>query len=97
MNRTKSLFAAAVGCMAFVAGVAVADEAVSDSALVERVTGKLSVDDPAVVRRMKIEAKDGVVTVTGKATTPSEAAKVLRDVQSVAGVQKVKNDINIQL
>ena len=97
MNRTKSLFAAAVGCMAFVAGVALADDALSDSALVERVTGKLSVDDPAVVRRMKVEAKDGVVTVTGQAVTATEAAKVLRDVRSVAGVQKVKDDINIRL
>ncbi len=98
MNRTKSLFAAAVGCMAFVSGVALAEDApVSDSQITERVVGKLKVDDPAVVHRVQVETKDGIVTVTGRANTGVEVAKVLHDVRSVAGVVKVKNNINVAL
>jgi len=96
MSRTKSFFAAAVvGCLSL-AGVALADAPVNDSQITDLVMGKLSVDDPAIVKRVQVSTKDGVVTLSGRANTGSEAAKALRDASSVAGVVKVENHLQLQ-
>ena len=96
MSRTKSFLAAAiVGCLSL-AGVVLADAPVTDSQITDRVVGKLSVDDPALVKRAQVETKDGVVTLTGHAHTGNEAAKALRDASSVAGVVKVENRLQLQ-
>jgi osmotically-inducible protein OsmY len=93
MSRTKSFFvAAAVGCLSL-ARVAFADAPVSDSQITDRVLGKLSVDDPSVVKHVQVETKDGIVTLTGYAHTGPEAAKALHDAGTVAGVVKVQNRI----
>jgi osmotically-inducible protein OsmY len=93
MSRTKSfLVAAAVGCLSL-ASVAFADAPVTDSQITDRVMGKLSVDDPAIVKHVQVATKDGVVTLTGVAHTTPEAMKALRDASSVAGVVKVENKL----
>jgi osmotically-inducible protein OsmY len=86
------------GSLGLLAGAAFADApaAVSDSQITDRVLGKLSVDDPAIVKRVQVATRDGVVTLTGRANTGNEAAKALRDAGSVAGVVKVENHLQLQ-
>jgi len=96
MTRNKSFVAAAAGCLALLASAAFAEnasdaQAVPDSQITNRVMGKLGVDDPDAVRLVQVATKDGIVTLSGKMYTAMQAAKVLRDAQSVAGVVKVQN------
>ena len=49
----------------------------------------------AIVRRVQVATKDGVVTLTGRANTGNEVAKALRDASSVAGVVKVENHLQL--
>jgi len=96
MSRTKSLFATAVmGCLSL-AGIAFADAPVTDSQITDRVMGKLTVDDPAVAKRVQVATKDGVVTLTGVANTGVEALRVLHEAQSVSGVVKVQNRLSVR-
>jgi osmotically-inducible protein OsmY len=95
MSRTKLFLAAAVGCLSLLASAAYADAPLSDSQITDRVVGKLAVDDPAIVKRVQVATKDGVVTLTGRATTGGEAMKALRDAGSVSGVVKVENHLQL--
>ncbi len=100
MKRTSTFIAVAVGCAAFVAGVAFAADSgappASDAQITQRVLGKLAVDDPQLVRLIQVSTKDGVVTLSGLAFNGMDEAKVLRDAASVEGVVKVENRLSLQ-
>lgn len=101
MKRVNAFVAVAVGCTAFLAGVAFADDngsaaPASDATITQRVMGKLSVDDPQLARYVQVSTKDGVVTLSGLATTGLDAAKALRDASSVEGVVKVENRLTVE-
>ena len=96
MSRTKSFLATAVmGCLSL-AGIAFADAPVTNSQITDRVMGKLTVDDPAVAKRVQVATKDGIVTLTGFANTGMEAQRVLREAESVSGVLKVQNKLAVR-
>ena len=100
MKRVNVFVAAAVGCAAFLAGVAFADGSggapASDAVITQRVMGKLADDDPQVAKFIQVSVKDGIVTLSGLTYDPLAAAKVLRDAASVEGVVKVENHLTIQ-
>lgn len=100
MKRANTFIAAAVGCAAFLAGVAFADSngapPASDAQITQRVMGKLAADDPQVARMIQVTTKDGVVTLSGLTFNGEDEAKVLRDARSVEGVVKVENRLSIQ-
>jgi osmotically-inducible protein OsmY len=90
------LFATAVmGCLSLT-GIAFADAPVTDSQITDRVMGKLTVDDPAVAKRVQVATKDGVVTLTGVANTSVEALRVIHETESVSGVVKVQNRLAVR-
>ena len=101
MSQNKIL-ALVAGCLVFGAHVALADDAAggsapaSDAFITEAVKGKLSVDDPQIARNIQVETKDGVVTLKGFAFAPSSVIKAMRDAESVRGVVKVQNHIQLQ-
>ncbi len=101
MKRVNAFVVAAVGCAAFLAGVAFAADnggaaPLSDAQITQRVLGKLSVDDPQMVRYIQVSTKDGVVTLSGLALNGLDEAKALRDASSVEGVVKVENRLSLQ-
>jgi osmotically-inducible protein OsmY len=98
MTRKKIFAGWVAGSLALVAGMAFADAPApqaTDSQITDRVMGKLSVDDPQLIKRVQVETKDGVVTLSGRAYTGGEMAKALRDAGSVAGVVKVQNRMSM--
>ncbi len=99
MKRVNAFVVAAVGCTAFLAGVAFAADngsaAPSDAQITQRVMGKLSVDDPQMVRYIQVSTKDGVVTLSGLALNGLDEAKALKDASSVEGVVKVENRLSL--
>jgi osmotically-inducible protein OsmY len=97
MTRTKHFVAVAAGCLALFSGIALADGTqLTDEQITDRVVGKLSVDDPAVVKHVQVATKDGVVTLSGNALTGTAVLKAVKDAQSVVGVVKVQNHLSIQ-
>lgn len=66
-----------------------------DKQIADLVTAKLSSADPTVARRITVAVQDGVVTLTGKVFTGSQAMKVIQDARAVPGVVKVKNRLSL--
>jgi osmotically-inducible protein OsmY len=96
MTRTKFLVAAAAGCLTLVSGIALADGALTDDQITERVVGKLSVDDASVAKHLQVSTKEGVVTLSGNAMTASAVVRAVKDAESVVGVVKVQNHLSIR-
>ena len=101
----RKILALAAGCLVFGVHAALADDAPgaasapaasNDAFITEAVKGKLSVDDPQIARNIQVETKDGVVTLKGFAFAPSAVIKAMRDAESVRGVVKVQNHIQLQ-
>ncbi|HTY49778.1 MAG TPA: BON domain-containing protein [Steroidobacteraceae bacterium] len=97
----KTILAMLAGCLVLGAHAALADEgsgvpAESDTFITNAVKGKLSTDDPQIARNIQVETKDGVVTLRGFAFAPSAVIKAMRDAESVRGVVKVENHIQLQ-
>ena len=67
----------------------------ADSALVDRVQAELKSDDTLFARHITIRADNGVVTLGGYVWTPEELVLARQDVQSLPGVTKVVNRIEI--
>ena len=97
MTRTKFLVAAAAGYIALFSGIVLADGApLTDEQITERVVGKLSVDDAAVAKRLQVDTKEGVVTLSGNALTAAAVVRAVKDAESVVGVVKVQNHLTIR-
>jgi hyperosmotically inducible protein len=95
MTRIQTLIAAAAGCLALL-GVAQSAEPVSDSQITDQVVAKLSQTNPDQARRLQVSTKDGVVTLSGAATSGNAAFKAIQQARSVEGVVKVENRLSIQ-
>ncbi len=67
----------------------------ADSALVDRVQAALKADDTLFSRHITIRADNGVVTLGGYVWTPEELVLARQDTQSLPGVTKVVNRIEI--
>ena len=100
MKRPQYFVAIAAGCAALLSGVAFAGQTgsapVSDATLTQRVMGKLTDDDPEVAHMIQVSSRNGIVTLSGVAYNPMDAAKVIRDAESVEGVIKVKNHMSVR-
>lgn len=66
-----------------------------DKAVVQAVRATLAKRDPDIAQVVEIDAKGGVVTLTGYAATPSDVFKALADTRGVPGVVKVVNHLSL--
>jgi osmotically-inducible protein OsmY len=48
-----------------------------------------------MARRLHVETKDGVVTLSGQAGSGLAAAKAVQQAESIQGVTKVRNEMSI--
>lgn len=98
MNRVSQVvFAALVMCgmNACITAHKTEAERQADSALVDRVQAQLKADNTLFSRHITIRADNGVVTLGGYVWTPEELDLARQDTQSVPGVTKVVNRIEI--
>lgn len=96
MNPKYSFVAAALGCFGLMGAVAQSAQPTSDAQITDQVLAKISQDTPEMARRLQVDTKDGVVTLSGSAYSGAAALKVLQDARSVEGVVKVQNRLSIQ-
>lgn len=70
-------------------------EVVDDATLVARLRDRLSASERAEGRAISVRASDGIVTLTGRVSTPvaRDAAEAI--VNDVAGVQQIENRIEV--
>ncbi len=71
------------------------EERQADSALVDRVQAQLKADNTLYARHITIRADNGVVTLGGYVWTPEELDRARQDTQSLPGVTKVVNRMEV--
>lgn len=93
MNRFSSL----VASLLLVAGAAHAQTSTppaSNSQLSDQVTAAIQRADPGLVLHLEVNAKDGVVTLSGQTRSPRDAIKAIQTARSVPGVTQVRNRLS---
>jgi hyperosmotically inducible periplasmic protein len=80
---------AACACMA-------ADKPVTDNAINDNVRVKLAADQVVKGGGLKVEVKDGVVTLSGSVEHEKQKNKASKLAKKVKGVKQVVNNITIQ-
>ena len=72
-----------------------AGQYVDDTTIAARAKAALIKDNNVRSSDFSIEVYQGNVTLTGVATTPTEAKLAEADIRSIEGVKSVKNDVRI--
>jgi osmotically-inducible protein OsmY len=67
----------------------------NDDQIASLVSTKLASADPSVARLISIGVHEGVVTLTGRAYSASQVAKVIQDARGVPGVVRVLNHVTL--
>jgi len=95
LSHAKS-FVTVVGGLILLGSAALASSAqpASDAQINEQLAGALRQVEPNLARRVQVDTKNGVVTLSGQ-TSPDLAAKALQAAQRVPGVTKVRNPISV--
>ena len=68
-------------------------EALSDTAITTKVKGAILAEPDLSVLQIRVNTKDGVVTITGAIDSQDDIDKTLTIVRSVAGVKSIKNQL----
>jgi osmotically-inducible protein OsmY len=98
MNRVSS-FVAVAGLMLLgssaMAQSSPSEQPVGDSQISDQVVAALRRTDASLVRRLEVSTKDGVVTLSGHATSVQAAMKAVQTARNVPGVTKVRNQLSM--
>lgn len=91
------LFAAFL-VLAFVASVCLAADktVINDNAIYDNVRIKLAADAEVKGGALKVDVKDGVVTLAGQVDTERQKSKAAKLAHKVKGVKQVINDISLK-
>jgi len=104
MNTKRQMISALIAIAAAVALPAPAfaadadrsvGERVDDTALAAKVKAALIASEEAKARRVEVETRSGVVTLTGFADTRQEADAAVRAARGVSGVKSVTDAIQV--
>ncbi len=68
---------------------------VNDSQLSDQVVAALRRTDASLVSRLEVSTRDGVVTLSGHATSIQAAMKAVQAARNVPGVTKVRNQMSV--
>jgi osmotically-inducible protein OsmY len=74
-----------------------ADKPVSDDSIYDKVRISLASDIDVKGGNLKVDVKDGVVTLAGNVENPAQRDKAAHIAKKVKGVKKVINNIEVKL
>jgi osmotically-inducible protein OsmY len=74
-----------------------ADKPVSDDSIYDKVRINLASDIDVKGGNLKVDVKDGVVTLAGNVESPAQRDKAAHIAKKVKGVKKVINNIEVKL
>jgi osmotically-inducible protein OsmY len=99
MTRTKLFVATAVGYLALVSGIALANDtpATTDSEIHQRVTENLAKVSPGAEKQIHVATENGVVTLSGSVHSTWEQQQILSAVRGTEGVTSVKNELRVKM
>ncbi|HUB82566.1 MAG TPA: BON domain-containing protein [Bryobacteraceae bacterium] len=80
-----------------VGAVLAADKPVSDDAIYDKVRIALASDIDVKGGNLKVDVKDGVVTLAGDVESQAQKDKATRIAKKVKGVKKVTNNIEVKM
>lgn len=92
----KILAAFLAGCLLSLVCAAADKTPVTDDAIIDRVMIKFSQDAVVKGGDMKVDCKDGRVTITGSAATAKQKERAGKVAAKVKGVKSVDNQLVIQ-
>lgn len=72
------------------------DQPVSDSVITAKVKAELAKDSSTKASNIHVTTKDGVVMLSGIASSKDEAKKAEQDAKMVEGVKEVRNKIDVK-
>jgi osmotically-inducible protein OsmY len=102
-RNIRRLAAAIAGSAALAAGSAAAlaaantNSSPSDAQITQQVKQKLARDLPDSLMRVQVETQNGVVTLSGRATSGMAELKAMQDARRVPGVTDVKDKMSVTM
>jgi osmotically-inducible protein OsmY len=72
------------------------DHPVKDSVITTKVKAELAKDSSTKASKIHVTTKDGVVMLSGTASSKDEAQKAEQDAKLVEGVKEVRNKIDVK-
>jgi osmotically-inducible protein OsmY len=99
MTRTKYFVAAALGYLALISGIALANDTppTTDAEIGQRVTESLSKVSPESNKQIHVATANGVVTLSGYVHSTWEQQQVLSAARGTEGVTSVKNELRVKM
>ena len=82
-------------CLALFGAALAADKVVSDDAIYDNVRRRLASDQVVKGGALKVDVRDGVVTLTGMVDEQKQKERATRLTKKVAGVKSVNNELQI--
>lgn len=77
-------------------GAAQAQDALSDGAVTAKIKSKMALDDTVKALAIDVDTDNGVVTLSGSVTSPTEKAKAVQLARETAGVTSVVDRLVIR-
>lgn len=94
--KMRRLLCSALLCVCLSAAAFAQDKAApSDDRITDQVSMRLAVDPDVKGGALKVTAKDGVVTITGRVDTEKAKRKAEKLAKKVKGVKSVTNDVTV--
>ena len=77
-------------------GVDQTGEVVSDSWITTKVKSDLAVENDVSATNIRVKTVDGIVTLSGKASSQAEADKAMQVAGQIKGVKSVVNELDVR-
>jgi hyperosmotically inducible periplasmic protein len=100
-GSTRNRAGALVACIAAVAAVPVLAQSAAgdpggDAGIKDRVVKALNADTGLYAKHINVSVKQGVVRLGGFVGQPNDVERAKKDVEGIAGVKTVKNEVKVE-